>query len=74
MTRGKDLNGRSVVLHTGLGASIGAVLATSLLAFDVAGLGSMLLQADQVLAHVVLIFAKPMMVAGMFAAGWSVWR
>ncbi len=63
-----------IVLHGCLGAIAGVVITTSFLAFDLIGLGFVLEQAQGSLVHAYAILYKPMMLCGVAAIGWSVWR
>ena len=74
MTDGNEICGQLVVLHAVIGSLAGALFVALLLAFDVAGLGSMLQQVRDPFAHMLLLFIKPMMLLGVSAVAWSVWQ
>ncbi len=62
------------ILHGCLGAMAGAAFITLFLVFDVFSLG---FELDQILGssvHAYAILYKPMMLCGVAAIGWSVWR
>ena len=62
------------ILHGCLGAMAGAGVITAFLAFDVFSLGFGLEQILGSSVHAYALLYKPMMLCGVAAIGWSVWR
>ncbi len=65
---------RQLAFHGVLGALSGAALVLLLLALNVAGLSTMIEQVGNPAVYLAMFFMKPMMLFGVIAVGWSIWR
>ena len=63
-----------LAVHTGFGATFGALFVGMLLAIDAFSLGSLVQQNDNPLGHLTVMLVKSAVLFGLAALGWSLWR
>ena len=57
-----------------VGAGLGAMIVVTMLSFDSFGLGALVQQTRFKALHVGMMLFKPMMLLGVAAGAWSLWR
>ena len=68
------LNTAEIARGGAFGAAAGVGLVILLLSIDAFGFGSMMLQTESVLGHLLLMLLKPALLFGLLGVGWSMWR
>ena len=63
-----------LAVHTGFGATSGALLVALMVAMDAFGLGSLIQQNENPVEHLSVMLVKPVILFGLLAMGWSLWR
>ena len=70
----QEIRASALLMHGGLGAFMGLVTASLLLAIDAFGFGSMMQRVEQPATHLLLLVIKPAMLFGLIGIGWSMMR